>query len=180
MRKIQPAQYKFRQNSPCLLRPKIFMDFFSFWTKYIFLIITTAAWIMKIWIKLTSNTIVFKFGDSMLKTCRFTRFKKMPGYDGPSVWALCRSPRGSFDMRINYLSVQIILGYTHGPQNDTRRNSCSNFNAIGEKLLKLHCGEGHTLLKKITVGPARVSRGSFEMRINYLSMTFTFGHVFGA
>ena len=83
-------------------------------------------------------------------------------------------------MRIKYLSVQIILGYTHGPQDDTRRNSCSNFNAIGEKLLKLHCGEGHTLLKKITVGPARVSRGSFEMRINYLSMTFTFGHVFGA
>ena len=179
MRKIQPAQYSFRQNSPCLLRPKIFMDFFSFWTKYIFLIITTAAWIMKIWIKLTSNTIVFKFGDSMLKTCRFTRFLKMPRYDGPSV-SCAGLPRGSFDMRINYLSVQIILGYTHGPQDDTRRNSCSNFNAIGEKLLKLHCGEGHTLLKKITVGPARVSGGSFEMRINYLSMTFTFGHVFGA
>ena len=33
---------------------------------------------------------------------------------------------------------------------------------------------------EITVGPARVSGGSFEMRINYLSMTFTFGHVFGA
>ena len=69
----------------------------------------------------------------------------MPGYDAPSVWALCRSPRGSFDMRINYLSIQIIFGYTHGPQDDTRRNSFSNFNAIGEKLLKLHCGEVHTL-----------------------------------
>ena len=57
-------------------------------------------------------------------------------------------------MRINYLSLQIILGYTHGPQDDTRRNSCSNFNAIGEKLLKLHCDEVHTLLKKKTrLGP---------------------------
>ena len=89
-------------------------------------------------------------------------------------------PRGSFDMRINYLSDQIIWGYTRGPQDDTRRNSCSNFNAIGEKLWKLHCGEVHTLLKKNTVGPAQVSGGSFDMRINYLSMPFIFGHVFGA
>ena len=83
-------------------------------------------------------------------------------------------------MHINYLSDQIISGYTHGPQDDTRRNSCSNFNAIGEKLWKLHCGEVHTLLKKNTVGPARVSGGSFDMRINYLSMPFIFGHVFEA
>ena len=49
-----------------------------------------------------------------------------------------------------------------------------------EKNWKLHCGEVHTLLKKNTVGPARVSGGSFDMRINYLSMPFIFGHVFGA
>ena len=35
-------------------------------------------------------------------------------------------------------------------------------------------------LKKNTVGPARVSGGSFDMRINYLSMPFIFGHVFEA
>ena len=46
--------------------------------------------------------------------------------------------------------------------------------------MEINCGEVHTLLKKNTVGPARVFGGSFDMRINHLSMPFIFGHVFGA
>ena len=35
-------------------------------------------------------------------------------------------------------------------------------------------------LKKAQLGPVRVSGGSFDMRINYLSMLIRLGHVYGA
>ena len=49
--------------------------------------------------------------------------------------------------------------------------------------LEKNCGN-YTVVKFIICkkkhGPARVSGGSFGMRINYLSMPFIFGHVFEA
>ena len=67
------------------------------------------------------------------KNLQIYKILNMPGYDGLSFWVLCRSPRGSFDMCINHLSMQIRLGYAYRPQDDTRRNNCLHFNEIGEK-----------------------------------------------
>ena len=72
--KIQPIQ--------CALRNKIarvcfsIIFFFAFWTKHIFRIIATAAWIIKAIINLYSDYAVFKFDGSMLKSCRFTRLQE--------------------------------------------------------------------------------------------------------
>ena len=63
-----------QQNSPCLLQHNFF--FFAFWTKHIFRIIATAAWIIKAIIKLYSDYAVFKFDSLMLKSCRFTRLQE--------------------------------------------------------------------------------------------------------
>ena len=113
LRKLQPVQYvlKSRQNSPWQLHHEIFMDFFSFCTQHIFLIITTEAWIMKIIIKLTPDYVVFKFDGSMLKTCRFTRLRICSVATVLSLRAQRRSPSGSFNMRINYLSMLITSEY---------------------------------------------------------------------
>ena len=77
-------------------------------------------------------------------------------------------PRGSFDMRINYLSDQIIWGYTQY----TRRNSCSSFNAIEKNwnytVVKFYVKKKH--------GRARAGLRWLivDMRINYPSYDLLF------
>ena len=66
LRKLQPVQYilhgKIARDSFIM---KLLRIFFSFCAQYIFLIITTAAWILKIIIKLISDYVVFKFDGSI-------------------------------------------------------------------------------------------------------------------
>ena len=73
--KIQPIQCALRNKIARVCFSIIFF-FFAFWTKHIFRIIATAAWIIKAIIKLYSDYAVFKFDGSMLKSCRFTRLQE--------------------------------------------------------------------------------------------------------
>ena len=139
---------------------------------------------MKIVIKLTSDYTVFKFGD-YVGNMQIYKILEMLGLDGLSFWAPCRSPRGSFHMHINHLSMPIIWWFAYRAQDSTRRNNYLNINEIVEKMCKLPCLESGVLMfirrfKKHGWTPCRSQEGSFDMRINYLSMPIRIEHAYRA
>ena len=58
---------------------------------------------------------------------------------------------GSFDMRINLLSMPFIFGYVFRAWENIGWNNYSNINENGEKLWKLQCPSSYFVKKKITV-----------------------------